>query len=117
MAAPTIDLDALRATYEPWSFTTGGRRYVARPVSIEQVIAHEAACVGESSVRILEERRKLLRLAFPWRLSYRWRGDPVALICGAEPAVYREIWESFSASLHALSPKRATPGTTPSTDS
>lgn len=116
MAAPTIDLDALRATHEPWSFTTGGRRYVARPVSIEQVIAHEAACIGAGPAAVLNERRALLRIAFPWRLSYRWRGDPVALICDAEPAVYREMWESFSASLHAWSPRRATPGTTPSTE-
>lgn len=117
MSAVTLDLDALRASAEPWAFATGGRTYTARPVSVEQVIAYEAACAGASAADVMRARRKLLRLAFPWRPSFWWRGDPVAVICAAPPALHRVVMDSFFVSLRSSPPSPATDATTPSTSS
>lgn len=117
MPTPALDLDALRAAHEPWTFQTGGRTYVARPVSIEQVIAHEAECVGASPAAVMRARRKLLRIAFPWRASFLWRGDPVRVICEASPTVHRAVMDSFFASLQSSSPRPAMRATPPSTSS
>lgn len=117
MSTVTLDLDALRASAEPWSFATGGRTYVARPVSVEQVIAYEARIAGASATDVMRARRQLLRLAFPWRPSFMWRGDPVAVICSAPPALHRVVIESFFASLRSWPPSPVTDATTPSTSS
>ncbi len=119
MPTPTLDLDALRAAAEPWAFAAGGRTYTARPVSVEQVIAYEAACAGASAAQVLRARRRLLRLAFPWRPSFWWRGDPVALICAAPPALHRVVMDSFFASLRSSSRPEdpATSETLPSSNS
>lgn len=95
----SLDLQALREAHQPWSFAAGGRSYVARPVSIEQVIAYEGECVGASPTALLAARRKLLRIAFPWRPSFLWRGDPVALIMGATPRVHQALISDFFVSL------------------
>lgn len=95
----TLDLHALREAHRPWEFTAGRRTYVARPVSIEQVIAYEEECIGASPAALMRARRKLLRVAFPWRPSFVWRGDPVALIMGAAPREHHALVTDFFASL------------------
>lgn len=117
MPTPALDLDALRAAHEPWTFSTGGRTYTARPVSVEQVIAHEAECVGASPAAVMRARRRLLRLAFPWRPSFLWRGDPVRAICSASPALHRVVMDSFFVALQSSFPRSATPATPPSSSS
>jgi hypothetical protein len=111
----TFDLDALREAHRPWAFTTGRRTYVARPVSIEQVIAYEGECIGASVAVRLRALRRLLRLAFPWRPSFLWRGDPVAIIMGASPPVHHQLVRDFFASLR--SPAESTAPPTSSTGS
>lgn len=117
MSAHALDLDALRAASEPWQLTVGGRTYTARPVSIEQMIAHEAECLGASGAVVMRSRRKLLRIAFPWRPSFWWRGDPVALICESPPAIHRELIQSFYQSLQSLRSPNGTRATPPSSNS
>lgn len=102
MAQTVIDLDALNASAAPYRFRSRGREYVARPVSVEAVVQYEAAVRGASNLEVMAARKRLLRLAFPWRVSFLWRGDPVRLISQAPPAVYREVWADFFASLQSL---------------
>ncbi len=95
----SINLDALREAHRPWSFTTGRRTYVARPVSVEQVIAYEGECIGASVAVRMRALRRLLRQAFPWRPSFLWRGDPVAIVMGASPPVHHQLVRDFFGSL------------------
>lgn len=118
MPKPAVNLDALRAAATPWQFVAGGRTYTARPVSVEQVIAYEGEIVGASAAAILRARRKLLRVAFPWRPSFVWRGDPVDLICESPPGLHAALMADFFASLRSspLEPQPAMP-TPPSSGS
>lgn len=108
---PTFSADEERAALEPWSITIDGRTHVARVVSRPQALAFwgvvERAKRGE--VTPVEEEQALatlLRIAFPWRVSYRWRGDPVAQILALDPRIRTRALESFFASLTAELPSR-----------
>lgn len=71
-----FDADAHRAAHAPWSMVLRGRTHTARPVSVRQVMAFQEVAQREPAVA----RRaliRLLRVAFPWRPWYVWRGDPV----------------------------------------
>lgn len=66
------------AARRTWQLEIGGRAWVARPVSLPAVIAYQRELVGATPAQAWKLTAALLRQAFPWRLSYRWRGDPVA---------------------------------------
>lgn len=76
-----FDVDQHHATVcPPWSFTRDGQRYVARHVSapaVERFLTGFNA--AETDAAKDKELTKLLRIAFPPKLSYRWRRleDPV----------------------------------------
>ncbi len=74
MSFSTTSWHAARRT---WTLEIDGRAWTARPVSLPAVIAyyHELSTVTPD--KGWDVTAKLLRLAFPWRLSFRWRGDPV----------------------------------------
>jgi len=99
--AKGFDVDAFRAAHQPWSFTVGGRTFGARHVSAVAVQRYEQMRVvaGKDAKRQQRALRWLLRRAFPWRLSYRLRGDPVTLILGLEPAAQRAALIDFFACL------------------
>lgn len=93
--------DAWRAAREPWTYTERGRTWVARPVSAEAV-AGAFDRLSKQRGDLAAERRevgRLLRLAFPWRPSRMWRGDPVRRILALEPGLYQAVIKSFFASL------------------
>lgn len=71
----SFSADAHRAAYEPWTFTTNGKTYAARPVSALQVMRFFSRAKDEE--QFITELYILLRHAFPYRMSMRWRGDPV----------------------------------------
>lgn len=75
-----FDADAYRKAREPFTFTCSGRTWVARPVSAEVVAACEPDLARGDAATQRRATERLLRAAFPWRLSYWWRGDPVARI-------------------------------------
>lgn len=89
-----FDQDAWDAEHAPWSWRTRGRVYVARPVSVPAVQRYAQEVVGDFAQ---QERalRRLLRLAFPWRLSFWWRGDPVRQILSLEPANRQAVVRDF----------------------
>ena len=93
----TFDLDAFREAHRPFAFTAGGFTFEARIISAEQMrqfatVASRADAAGQH--RALAA---LLRIAFPWRPSYIWRGDPVTTILALEPQAREEALESFFA--------------------
>jgi hypothetical protein len=75
----SFNADAYREAVAPWTFTAGGRTWQARPVSAPAVQRFHTALRAAAGDAGRQERalRTLLRQAFPWRFSYRWRGDPV----------------------------------------
>lgn len=107
-----FNVDAFRDAHRPWSFTAGGRTHEARPISAPAVIAfHTAFNAASDEAGRLRALRKLLRLAFPWRLSFRWRGDPVDEVLNLEPAARRAALNDFFASLEGRSGPSAPPTT------
>lgn len=120
MSRPTVNLDELRAATLRWQLIVDGRTYTARPVSVEQVIAYQAEIIGASPRAILRARRRLLRLAFPWRdwrPSWIWRGDPVDIICAAPAGQHEALMASFFASLRSSPLPLVAQMTTPSSNS
>ncbi|MEA3245259.1 MAG: hypothetical protein U9Q74_03785 [Gemmatimonadota bacterium] len=112
-----FDLDAFRDAHRPWRYTAGGRTHIARPVSTPAVLAfHAEFNAAADEAGRLRALRRVLRLAFPRRISYRWRGDPVAHILGLEPAARKAAITDFFASLEGKSGPSAPP-TTPGTPS
>ncbi len=135
----SFNVDAFREAHRPWTFTVGGHSWVARPVSAPAVAAFHAAfravqddeetarakAAGPAEwIRVFthaERRRtaiitRLLRLAFPWRLSYRWRPshDPVATLLSLEPKARNAAFASFFTCLEGSAnptPLPMTPGT------
>lgn len=100
----SFNLDAYRETHRPWTFTANGRTWVARPVSVEQVLTAQAQSVGASEVQAGRVLRGLLRLAFPRTISMRWRGDPVDLILQTTPREREAILQDFFTSLQPKAP-------------
>lgn len=111
-----FDLDQYRQAHAGWALTTRGQTYHARPVSAEQVIVYQGEVLGASPRIAQRALRKLLRIAFPWRPSFVWRGDPVKIVMGARPHEHRAMVADFFASL-AGSPTLPTPSPTHGTPS
>lgn len=91
--------EAFLEALEPWSFSVGGRRYVAHPVSAPRIARFLAACATAEPTDALKALRALLREAFPKRLSMVWRGDPVIEILSMEPRARDATLQSFFACL------------------
>lgn len=91
--------DAFVEALEPWSFSVGGRRYVAHPVSAPSVARFLAACATGQPNEALVGLRALLREAFPKRLSFLWRGDPVLEILAMAPRARDATLQDFFGSL------------------
>ena len=114
-----FDVDAFRAAHRPWSFTVGGRTFGAKHVSALKVAEYERRAADASALyrtnpargsrAQLAALRWLLRFAFPWRIDYLLRGNPVAIILSLEPAARAEALRDFFASLQG----KTTPTTTP----
>lgn len=93
----TFDVDAWRQSRERWGVKLDGREYFARDVSAPAVVAAHLELQGASAGQERAILLKLLRLAYPWRLSMWWRGDPVDLIATLPPLAWREVIKSFFA--------------------
>jgi hypothetical protein len=113
-----FNADDYRAALRPWTFTVGGLTWEARPVSAPAVVSFHArfAAIADAErdallgspdeanaihARAEIERRKvlraLLRLAFPMKLPYRWRGDPVDKILALDPPTRNATLADFFA--------------------
>jgi hypothetical protein len=103
-----------QAARRPWELEIDGRRWVARPVSAERVMAYQGALIGASVEQGWAETLKLLRDAFPWRPSYVWRGDPVkafAEVIRVAPDAATEALQSFFPLLRGATAALSTSGT------
>lgn len=110
---PTFSADAELAALEPWRVVLGGRTFTAAPVSRPALVVFLASVerAKDKKITLAEEEAaiaQLLRVAFPWRFSYRWR-DPVALIMAMDYRARQRVLESFCASLGVQMPPN--PGT------
>lgn len=124
-----FDVTQYRAAHRPFALTVGEGRsrriFTARHVSAPQVFRfqemHAAAVAAGNRRRQEAAIRWVLRVAFPWRFSYLYRGDPVRLLLAFEPGARREALADFFGVLRgpeaatAQSNGRATNGTTSST--
>lgn len=93
----TFDVDAWQASQQRWGVKLDGREYFARPVSAPAVVAAHLELQGAG---LKQERRimlRLLRLAFPRRLTMLWLGDPVKLLNQLSRPAFREVTKSFFA--------------------
>lgn len=93
----TFDVDAWRQSRERWGVKLDGREFFARDVSAPAVVAAHLELQGADAGQERAILLKLLRLAYPWRLSMWWRGDPVELIANLPPLAWREVIKSFFA--------------------
>lgn len=93
----TFDVDAWRESQQRWGVKLDGREYFAREVSAPAVIAAHLELQGASTMQERKILRGLLRLAFPWQMSMRWRGDPVKLLDQLPPDAWRKVVASFFA--------------------
>jgi len=92
----SFNADSYRQAVRPWVLTVGGKAWEARPVSAPAVLAFHAALRAATTPPAQERAlRALLRRAFPWRFSYRWRGDPVDALVGLSPAERAEALTDF----------------------
>lgn len=93
----SFNADQYREAVRPWVFTVGGRSWEARPVSAEAVLAFHAVIRDRPGDARACERAllTLLRMAFPWRPSFWWRGDPALLLAGLSPAERGEALQDF----------------------
>jgi hypothetical protein len=125
-----FNADEYHATVSPpWEFTTGGRTYVAQHVSTPaverylQVLEDHPTETRKGQARRSAALLRLLRLAFPWRLSYWWnrRADPVWQFLHLPPRTRKEALEDFFGRLGIVeltTPQTTTAstGSTPSGD-
>lgn len=105
-----FDADAWRAEHEPWTFTTRGRTYVASPVSVPVLQRFFTMTQGADFATQEREIERVLRVAFPWRPSFQWRGDPVKLILAMEPAARRSALADFFGRIQGTPAVPATSG-------
>jgi hypothetical protein len=76
-----FDVDAFREAHRPWSFTVGARTFTGRHVSAPAVQRYERLRMSAKNESQLNRALwSVLRRAFPWRVSYLVRGDPVQVI-------------------------------------
>lgn len=112
-----FNADDFLAAHRPWSFTIGGRTFGARHVSAPSVQRFEQlrAAAKDNVRRQQFALWWLLRRAFPWRLSYLIRGDPVKIMLRLPPAAQAEALRDFFACLRGettASPALTTKGPT-----
>lgn len=74
-----------------------GREYMARDVSAPAVIAAHLKMQKATPVQERAILTGLLRLAFPWRPSMIWLGDPVKLMDELPPEAWKKVITSFFA--------------------
>ena len=115
-----LDLDQ---AHPPWAFRLNGTTYPARRVSAQQVLgyceaverANHAPTPGAQEAARLQATVRLLRYAYPDKLSYRWRRDrdPVQLLVGLDPKAQQAVMADFFA-WHGITIAPLTRGTTSS---
>lgn len=113
--AKGFDADAWEEAQQPWVFSSGGQSWPARPIGSQEVTRAATQLAAADPLEALRITRRLLRLAFPWRFSMRWRGDPVALIMALPAAALKELLESFFVWAGLRSETKTNPTTLPST--
>jgi hypothetical protein len=90
------DVDEWQRVRQPtWSVTLDGYTYRAHPVSaraVADLVPKLAAAKGAEQFDLLAA---LYRLAFPWRLSYVWRGDPVKRLMALPLPMFQEVRDDF----------------------
>lgn len=91
-----FDADAFRAARRPWTLRIGGQTYTARPISVQAILAFKSAAdaAGTDEAAAAVATRALLRQMFPYRLHYRWRGDPVDQLL-SDPAIVHGALTDF----------------------
>ena len=119
-----FDVDAFRAAHRPWSFTVGRRTFGATHVSAIKVAEYERRAADASALyktnprrgsrALLRALRWLLRYAFPWRVDYLIRGNPVTILLSLEPAARAEALRDFFACLQGK-PRETPTSTLPTT--
>jgi hypothetical protein len=121
---PEVNVDQLRDAEEPFAFTFRGTRHVARPVSAEVMRRHVQAAQSPDPTQQLPALRALLRAAYPYRIAYRWRGDPVRMILdeldlASQRAVLTQFFRSLTGALAMplSTPPSPRPSTSPPTPS
>lgn len=77
-----FDLAAFRRVHRPWRFTIGRRAFDARYISAPNCseFFRRLGAAGPDPAKRRRAFYWLLRRAFPWRVSYRFSGDPVTII-------------------------------------
>lgn len=110
-----FDADAYSAAIEAPSVQLNNKTYTGRILSMEQFIPFstrfDRLIAGQLSP--LEEStlyREYLRMLFPKKLYYKWRGDPVDLLMKS-PALTSTMIHFFVCQLHALNPSLKLPET------
>lgn len=91
----TFDVDAWRQSQQRWGVKLDGREYFAREVSAPAVIAAHLELQGAGLKQERKIMLRLLRLAYPRRLSMMWLGDPVRLLDQLPRPAFREVTKSF----------------------
>lgn len=66
--------------HQVWTVTLDGFTYRARPVSARAVAEWWLEYSDAKPVQQFALLEQLFRVAFPWRISYTWLGDPVKKI-------------------------------------
>lgn len=90
-----FDADAWLESREPWTFRARGTTWTARPVSAEAVVGVLLELRQATPAQQYRLLRRIFRLAFPWRLSMRWRGDPVQLMLALPREALDDVVTSF----------------------
>lgn len=93
----TFDVDAWQQSQQRWGVRLDGREFFARPVSAPAVLAAQLEMHGAGPKREREILLGLLRLAFPWRPSMIWLGNPVRMLNDLPPDAWRQVLRSFFA--------------------
>lgn len=107
-----FDADAYLATLKKPEFTLNGKTYTGRILSVEQWLpfATRFEKLGNdelSPTEILELSRDFLRALYPYRMSYRWLGDPVTMLMNS-PALEPVVADFFVLMVQAMKPKLRT---------
>lgn len=113
-----LDLDAYRAAHRAWGFSFRGRVFRGRHVSAMDVLRFKELLEAARRERQMVAAHKwLLRRAFPWRVDYLLRGDPVRVLLNLSPPERQEALDSFFGSLEVRPPTSLQPLATNGTHS
>jgi hypothetical protein len=135
----SFDADKYQDALRPWIFTAGRASWTAKPVSApalarfyadfqsageserERLLAarspRERAAIRRDAERVrMALLTRLLRLAFPAKLNYHWRGDPVRALLALPSGARDEALADFFL-WAAARPKNLPIPTTPGTPS